>query len=286
MQSLLSEEHAMTSRLVAAALLALALSLSGAGCGDNLRDTSGSLDIRIYGEPFIEEGIPADVFADGWSVRFDSFLVSVGEVTAGSAGDDAPALEDATYRIFDLARPSAGDGFTVLSAEVPGGAYDDVGFRLRGGSSAVAGNAGAEDVAFMNERGYSMYVEGVATRGDEMRTFAWGFTTATTYRSCQSVAVVAGAPARSVLTIHADHLFYDDLVSEEPAVRFDAVAGADADGDGDITSAELAAVDITGFERYQVGSFEVEDLWTFIDHQASTVGHIDGEGHCAITVRD
>jgi hypothetical protein len=280
----------MTSRLVSSALLALALApmsaLSGAGCGDNMSDTSGTLDIQIYGEPFIEEGIPADVFADGWSVRFDSFLVSLGDVTAGSAGDGAPALQDATYRIFDLSRSSGGNGFTVLSAVVPGGAYDDVSFRVGGSSSAVAGNAGAEDVAFMNQRGYSMYVEGVAKRDDEMRTFAWGFTTATAYRSCQSVAVVDGAPARSVLTLHADHLFYDDLVSDVPAVRFDAIAGADIDGDGDVTSAELAAVDITGFERYQVGSFEVEDLWTFIDYQASTVGHIDGEGHCAITVRD
>ncbi len=278
----------MTHRPISAALLALAsvLALGGAGCGDNLGDSSGTLDIQIYGEPFIEEGIPADVFTDGWSIQFDSFLVSVGEVTAGSAGDGAPTLEDATYRIFDLSRASGGDGFVVLSAAVPGGAYDDVGFRVGGSSSAVAGNAGAEDVAFMNERGYSMYVEGLATRGEEMRTFAWGFTTATAYRNCQSVAVVDGAPARSVLTIHADHLFYDDLVSEEPSVRFDAIAGADTDADGDITSAELAEVDITGFERYQVGSFAVEDPWTFVDYQASTVGHIDGEGHCAITVRD
>jgi hypothetical protein len=280
----------MTPRFVSAARLAPALALAfvlpGAGCGDNLRDDSGTLDIQIYGEAFIEDGIPADVFTDGWSLSFDSFLVSVGDITAGSAGDDSPALADPTYRIFDLSQSSGGDGFVVVSEIVPGGVYDDVSYRIGGTSSAVAGNAGAEDVAFMNERGYSMYVEGVATRGDETITFAWGFTTATAYQSCQSVAVVDGAPARSVLTIHADHLFYDDLISEEPGVRFDAIAAADSDGDGDVTGAELAAVDITGFERYQVGSVDVEDLWTFIDYQGSTVGHIDGEGHCAITVRD
>jgi hypothetical protein len=280
----------MTSRFGSAALLAPALAvgfvLPAAGCGDNLRDDSGTLDIAIYGEAFIEDGIPADVFADGWAVHFDSFLVSVGDITAGSAGDDRPTLADPTYRIFDLSQSSGGSGFVVISEAVPGGAYDDVSYRIGGSSSAVAGNASAEDVVFMNQRGYSMYVVGVATRGDEMRTFAWGFTTATAYQRCQSVAVVDGAPASSVLTIHADHLFYDDLVSEEPGVRFDAIAAADSDGDGDITTAELTAVDITGFERYQVGSFDVEDLWTFIDHQGSTVGHIDGEGHCAITERD
>lgn len=263
------------------------LALAAGGCGDNITGSlPGTLDVRIYGESFIEEGIPADVFADGWSLRFDSFLVSVGEVSATAAGASAPALEDATYRIFDLAQSSGGDGFLVLSGDVAGGAYDDIAYRIAGSRAAVAGNATAADVAFMNENGYAIYAEGQATRGGETRTFAWGFTTATTYRRCRSVAAVDGDSASSVLTIHADHLFYDDLISEEPGVRFDAIATGDRDGDGDITTDELRAVNITGFDRYQVGSLDVEDLWTFVDHQVSTVGHIDGEGHCEITTRD
>ncbi len=264
-----------------------ALGFAAGACGDNIGGSlPGTLDIQIYGESFIEEGIPADVFADGWSLRFDSFLVSVGEVSATAAGADTPALQDDTYRIFDLAQSSGGDGFLVLSGRVPGGAYDDIAYRIAGASEAVAGNAAAADVAFMNDSGYAIYVEGQATRGDESRTFAWGFTTATTYQRCRSVASVDGSGASSVLTIHADHLFYDDLVSEEPSVRFDAVAAADGDGDGDITTDELSAVDITGFDRYQVGSSDVTDLWTFVDHQTSTVGHIDGEGHCELAARD
>jgi hypothetical protein len=275
----------MKSRFLPVALCALGL--AAGACGDNIGGSlPGTLDIQIYGEAFIEEGIPADVFADGWSLRFDSFLVSVGEVSATAAGADTPALEDDTYRIFDLAQSSGGEGFLVLSGRVPGGAYDDIAYRIAGSSEAVAGNAAAADVALMNERGYAIYIEGQATRGDESRTFAWGFTTATTYRHCRSVASVDGGGASSVLTIHADHLFYDDLVSEEPSVRFDAMAGADGDGDGDIAPDELSAVDITGFERYQVGSFDVTDLWNFVDHQTSTVGHIDGEGHCELAARD
>lgn len=263
------------------------LALAAGACGDNIGGSlPGTLDIQIYGESFIEEGIPADVFTDGWSLRFDRFLVSVGEVSATAAGASAPALEDDTYRIFDLAQSSGGSGFLVLSGDVPGGAYDDIAYRIAGSSEAEAGNAEAADVALMNDNGYAIYVEGQATRGDESRTFAWGFTTATTYRRCRSVAAIDGNDASSVLTIHADHLFYDDLVSEEPSVRFDAIAAADGDEDGDVTTDELGAVDITGFERYQVGSFDVEDLWTFVDHQTSTVGHIDGEGHCEIAARD
>jgi hypothetical protein len=267
--------------------LLCSLSLAAGACGDNITGPlPGTLDVRIYGESFIEDGIPAEVFADGWSLRFDSFLISVGEVSAAAAGADTPALADETYRIFDLAQASGGEGFLVLSGDVPGGVYDDIAYRIGGSRAAVAGNVTAADVAFMNENGYAVHAEGQATRGGETRTFAWGFTAGTTYRRCRSVAAVDGDSASSVLTIHADHLFYDDLVSETPSVRFDAIGGADADADGDITTAELGAVDITGFERYQVGSFDVEDLWTFVDHQASTLGHIDGEGHCEITIRD
>lgn len=257
-----------------------------AACGGSEAGEPGTLDVVIYGEELIEDGIPASVFADGWSVRFDTFLVSVGAVTVAAYGAEAPVLDDPTYRIFDLAQPSGGDGFLVLSKEVAAGDYDDVSYRVAGSDDAVAGNASAQDVALMNEQGYAVYVEGRATREDESFTFSWGFTTPTTYAHCRSTATVDGSRATSMLTIHADHLFYDDLVSEDPDVRFDAIAGADADGDGDITAAELAAVDITGFERYQVGSLDVAELWTFIDYQVSTLGHIDGEGHCEVTSRD
>ncbi|MEZ4472315.1 MAG: hypothetical protein R3F60_16270 [bacterium] len=64
-------------------------------------------------------------------------------------------------------------------------------------------------------------------------------------------------------------------------MAFDLIAAADADGDGLVTEAELAAVDISTQERYQVGSRPISDLWRFIEQQATTVGHIDGEGHCA-----
>ena len=262
----------------------VALFFAAGACDGGDAAAPGMLDVAVYGESFIEEGIPADVFADDWSVQFDSFLISVGGIQAASGG--MLVLEDPAYRIFDLSQGSGGSGFLALSEMVPGGAYDDVAYRIAPSDSAAAGNAAANDVLFMREQGYAIYVEGRATRGDQTRTFAWGLTTATTYERCRSVATVDGGRVASVLTIHADHLFYDDLISDEPDVRFDAIAGADADGDGDITAAELAAVDITGFERYQVGSFDVRDLWSFLDHQASTVGHIDGEGHCERITRE
>ena len=40
----------------------------------------------------------------------------------------------------------------------------------------------------MVANGYSVYVQGAATKGDVRKTFHWGFTTATQYKDCQEEA--------------------------------------------------------------------------------------------------
>ena len=92
-----------------------------------------------------------------------------------------------------------------------------------------------------------------------------------------------GQPAVVQLTIHGDHLLYDDLFSETPNVAFTLIADADADNDGEVSRAELEAVDLRPLPNYQVGSTDIVDLWHFIEHLTTTLGHIDGEGHCKAT---
>jgi hypothetical protein len=82
------------------------------------------------------------------------------------------------------------------------------------------------------------------------------------------------------LTIHGDHFFYDDLDAPNPNLAFDLIASADANNDGDITLAELAAIDITAQTRYQVGSRPITHLRAYIEALTVNLGHIDGEGHC------
>lgn len=241
----------------------------------------GALEVKIWGEAFIEAQIPADVFVDGWTLTYESFLVSVGEVRLAGQGAGVGA-EDAQFRIFDLARPSGGAGFRVTEATVPAGAYDDLGYAIAPSADAVAGDASDADVQRMRDGGLSIYVAGRAERAGVVKTFAWGFTTATRYEGCRSTAVVGdGGAATSQITVHGDHLFYDDLFASAPDVTFDLFAAADADGDGEITRAELEAVDIRPLANYQVGNLiEITDLWRFVAQQTTTIGHIDGEGHC------
>lgn len=245
------------------------------------------LAVNIYGEAYIEEEIPADVFADGWTVAFDHFYVVVGDV-AVAQGDATPEVSTAEFQVFDLAAGSKGKGHALISEVVSEGAYDNTAYVVAPSTNAVAAVGQEVDLDLMTSNGYSVYVAGKATKGSTIKTFAWGFKTRTQYEGCKSTAVVEqGAPASVQLTIHGDHLFYDDLFSEEPAVRFDLVAQADDDGDGngEISQAELEAVDIRPLSNYQVGSTDIVDLWHFIEHQTTTLGHIDGEGHCE-TIRE
>jgi hypothetical protein len=250
-----------------------------AGC-DDAAEGEGTLGVEIWGEEYIEDGIPAAEFADGWGVTYDRFLVSVGAVSVAEEGAD-PALADPAFRVFDLA---AADGpVAIASAVAPAGSYDHTAYSISPAADAVAGNAVADDVALMIDNGYSVYVEGAATDGTTAKSFAWGFSLSTVYDPCQSTAVLADGGAASVqITIHGDHLFYDDAVSETPVLRFADVALADADADGEVTRAELEAYDITVLPNYGVGSYDIDDMWGYIEHMTTTLGHIDGEGHCAM----
>jgi len=267
--------------LKAAVLLAVATGVAAiSGCGGEEETPAGEgrLSVEIWGEEFIEQGIGAEVFSDGWAVQFDTFLVAVDGVTSGR-GAAAPDLVDDTQRIFDLTQA----GPTLLgSGVVPAGRYDHTDYRVGPATgAAVAGNATAAQVALMTDSGYSVYAAGSATRGAQTKTFRWGFASDTRYVACESTAeLVDGGEATVQLTIHADHLFYDDLFAEDPAVTFDVPASADANGDGEVTQAELGAFDLTALANYGTGSTGVEDLGAFVAQLTATLGHIDGEGHC------
>lgn len=233
----------------------------------------GTLEARIYGEEFIEEGIPADVFNDGWAVAFTRFVVVVDGISAHD-------VADAGRYAFDLTQASGGEGHEVTSLVVPSGAQA-LAYTIAPGGTATGGNASDADAAMMSAMGYSVFIEGTATKDAATIAFAWGFDSTTEYSHCEVVEEVpADGSATTVMTIHADHVFYDDLESPEPNVSFDLIAASDADMDGTVTDAELLARDISAEARYQVGSRDISNLWDFMTAQSQTLGHIDGEGHC------
>ena len=262
--------------------MAIVAACAGTACDGEVTG-EGTLSIETWGEEYIEEGIPADEFGDGFSVTYDTFLVVIGDVSSAKEEGD-PALEAPTQKVWDLTETGP---FQIAEGTVPIGDYFHTAYTIAPpGGEVEAGNADAGAVDTMVSNGYSVYVIGTATDGTVEKSFEWGFDTNTLYDPCHSVAEVGdGGEASIQLTIHGDHLFYDDAVSDHPTLRFNDLALADADDDGEITREELEAYGITVLPNYGVGSLPIDNMWEYLSHMTTTLGHIDGEGHCEITAQ-
>jgi hypothetical protein len=270
----------------------LGLSLLGlTACGEG----TGAVTFTTYGEDYIEKQIPAATgnaagFVDGWTVRYSKFLVTLGEVKVSSR--DETAAQQGQAKVFDVHK--AGPVVVESFEDLPAKEWDEVSYAIAPAPQAVAGNADALDMTRMSAEGYSVYVEGTATKGAVTKRFNWGFTTNTLYERCESPDLGAGVTVPSEgeetveLTLHGDHLFFDDLQSPDAKMRFDALAAADRLGiagpDGEVTLEELAAVDLTELPQGQYGTGgvgNVRNLRDFVTALVRTVGHFRGEGECA-----
>lgn len=257
-------------------LITLALLVDWVSIGCEAEETGeGTLAVEIWGEKYIEEGIPSAEFSDGYGVAFTKFLVNVREVNVGGE------LEAVESRIWDL---SLKGPFEIASGTAPVGVYDETAYVIGPvDDTSLSGNASDADVQMMIDRGYAVYVEGEGSDGNTTKSFAWGFDTATTYDPCHSEAsLTAGGQSLVQLTIHGDHLFYDSAVSTDPVLRFAEIASADWDGDNAVTPEELELLDLSALATHGVGSLHVDNMWEYITHMTTTLGHIDGEGHCEI----
>ena len=268
---------------------ALSVSLAACGSGDH---GEGSVRVSVWGEAYIEDSIPAEAFEDGWSVKYDQFLIVLADVTVEKK-DGARGGSLGQVLLFDLteAGPHAFGSIDNLAE----GNWDEFGFSSLGADDDTerSDSASADEWELMVDGGYTVYVSGTASKADERKHFAWGFSEPVRYASCvdirggqetSGVVVADGAEVDAQLTIHGDHLFYDDLASPEANLRFDVMAAADADDDGEVTLDELAAVQLADLSTeqgtYGVGAFDVDDMRAFVEAASQSLGHFDGEGHC------
>jgi hypothetical protein len=275
-------------------LAAMALACSSDGDAG-----SGAVSFTTYGENYIEKQIPASDVEDGWVITYDRFLVVLHDVAVAD-GDSAPVATMAVSRLFNHKVP--GDK-RVVDFRVPARAYDRVSYRIAPALAATTLGDGVTeaDKQLMVSNGYAMYVEAAATKGGVTKTYAWGFQLDTVYDRCKGelagketdgTVVTNGGTDVIQLTIHGDHLYYDDLQASEAKVRFDNIAAADANGDGVITLEELALVKLASFPidgskgTYGTGSAAgINDLRAFVEALSRTVGHYRGEGECFARAR-
>jgi hypothetical protein len=268
---------------------ALGLCAAMTGCGDG---GTGAVEVTTWGEQYIEDAIPASELADGWTVTFDAFLIVLADVTIADREGTIAASMDGS-KLFD--HKTKGVKPVVRFEGLEAKAWDRVSFRTRpaDGATELEGATEADKELLLSE-GAAVHVEGRATKGDVTKTFRWSFGQTTLYAECrgdkdgkeiEGVLVTNGGTDSVELTIHGDHLFYDDLQAEQAVLRFDAMAAADdaGDADGDVTLAELSAVPLVDIAEgsYGTGSAStVNDLGAFVTALASTLGHFRGEGEC------
>jgi hypothetical protein len=282
---------------------ALALALCSSACSSSDPTGSGgegTLDFTTWGEEYIEEQIPADPgdgsgFVDGWTVRYDKFLVSFQNIVVADARGDRAATMQAS-KLFDNTLPGVKP--VVAFADIPAKAWDRVSYEIAPVTedTELAAGVPESDKASMLDGGYSLYVSATASKGNVQKRFAWGFAIATRYNECHSeqdgrdeagVVVTNNARLEAELTTHGDHLFYDRLqASPDPAVqtslRFETLAAADGDGDGEVTLEELdqKPLDVRLYDPSGLGA---ATQGAFVTSLARTVGHFRGEGECTIS---
>ena len=278
------------------------------GCSDPTSTGKGTERFTTWGEEFIEEGIPAadgsSGFIDGWSVKYQKFLVNFHEIVVADAASSVAAKLDRS-RFVDNTRP--GEKELVTFSELEAKAYTLVSYEIKPAvaDAQIVAGADPKDLAMMVREGLSVYVEGEATKPDPddakktlSKTFHWGFKTQTLYTDChseengistQGVVVTSNKTDTSQLTTHGDHLYYDSLQSGEnakpTALRFEEKAQADdgenGNGDGDIALHELCRENIDT-DVYNPSGLPGSTIGDFVISLARTIGHFRGEGECTI----
>jgi len=261
----------------------------------------GKAKFTTWGEAYIEDGIPADPegeagFVDGWDLRYDKFLVNFHGITVADADGNVGAKASKSYFV-DNTKPNRKQ--LIVFSDLEAKAWEAVSYQIKPAEAkAVVISGDAEDLAMMVGAGYSIYVEGSATKESVTKTFHWGFTTATQYEGCHheeegkdtlGIVVTNGSTDTSELTTHGDHFFYDRLQeSPDPKIktrlRFDEKAAADDGGnaDGEITLQEMSElpIDIT---KYNPSGLHAPSIGAFVMSLARTVGHFRGEGECKVS---
>ena len=278
---------------VSSVALRVFLPLLAACTGGSLRP-SGDLEVTTQGDLSVEDGIPATDFADGWAVRFERFVVNVGGIALGVDSASVVPLGEEPYVLVDHAVP--GPKTVLIAQGVIAGDWPAFTYQLRPirATTTLGGGTTDDDLMRMRMVAASTLVKGVATKGNTTKTFEWLFSLATAYEGCrvmQGTTITRGVYVRADATTGVDlpgsarPLFEEDLSALKPALRFEALANADVNGDGAISLAELDALAVADVRasigHYGAGTYiNINTMRDYISAQARRIGGFRGIGSC------
>jgi hypothetical protein len=218
----------------------------------------GGLAFRISGEEAAKEGFPVEIgndhghshgdddileFADDWTLTWDAYVVSVGNLELASSEGETAFADDRIF-VVDL---NKGDPRLAAFEELESRRWDRFSFDvLPPSENAVNVNADAATVDAMRDNGWNYWVQGTARKAGRTVTFSWGVSNPTANEDCtngrddtQGLVVEAVKTTEQEITVHVEHMFWTTLGTEVNEMRFDAIAAV-ADEDGVVTWDALA----------------------------------------------
>lgn len=274
---------------------------------------TGDLTVLLAAEEVIIDGLSAGEgstqIVDGWTVRFDKYIVAVGDIHLARTADELEA-HDHTVHVVDLATLPPGGIELARFSDLAAKRWDRFSYATPHAEGAERDESVSQaDYDEMVEHDWTYLIEGTLENpsgescppGGECRSatrlsFRIGATVETVFGPCQAadqpgVVVTEGGTAVTI-TIHGDHLFFDTFPSGAEVIerRAQWLANADLDGDGAITNDELRAIDAAALfpsDTYSLGGAPftpLESAFDFVRSQLATQGHFQGEGECPWSV--
>lgn len=290
----------VSSNTLAVVLLSAVSTLACSSSDPTGSGGEGKLAFTTWGEEYIEQKIPTDSkevtgFVDGWSLEYSKFLVNFQNITVADSKGNQAALMDGSMLFNNHVK---GVKSITTFENIEAKAWESVSYEIAPVTkkTELSDSVTEDDKQLMLDGGYSVYVEATATKDDVSKHFAWGFAIGTHYEECHSeqngrdeygVVVTNNSELEVQLTTHGDHLYYDRLqASPDPAIvtslRFDTLAEADKNDDGELTLVELDAAPLN-VRLYDPSGLEAATQGAFVTSLARTIGHFRGEGECDIS---
>ncbi len=245
---------------------------------DTIQENTGDLSFTANGEDFVRSGF---VSSDGWHITFRHLYVTITDITAyktdppydphsGSEINGYTLVELNGVFTVDLADGDENAEPILLGTldDVPTGHYNAVSWSMIPSAEGPS-------------KGYSIYIDAQAEKGNQSYNVRLGFETGYRYLAGDFVGDVrkgfvnVGVPGELEMTFHFDHIFGDieqpaDCDLNMMAIGFEPFA--ELMGEGTVEE------DLATLERKLP-----QETYVKLLEALSTLGHT-GEGHCHCTV--
>jgi hypothetical protein len=263
----------------------LLLLCGSAACSGEEVEGTGSLSVLLEAEDVIIDGLDpgdeAENIRDGWSVRFDKFIATIGDIDVHFATDQAIEAEGEDVFVIDLTELPAGGTPLWRLDDLRAGRWEfHYGTPGAAHASTRHDSVAQADYDEMVDNDWTYLLDGSIENADGQACppaalastshatpngnmsggnpcfdassvrFQFGATAETSFGPCEidgvpGFAVASGSEQTVAITIHGDHPFFNGFPeSNEGGVMRLAqwLADCDLDLDGTVTRAELEAI--------------------------------------------